>query len=107
MGNEDKSARYHRLRRRASVLSTAVVAAVLILLIVTPASRFLAGAARGYVTPYVILLAIIIEALMLPFAFQTGWRLERKYGLSREPAAAWLRDHLKGVAIGLPIAAAA
>jgi STE24 endopeptidase len=105
--NEDKSARYHRQRRLASVLSSAAAAVALGALIITPASRALAGLSRGLVTPYVILIALIVEALMLPFAFQAGWRLERRYGLSRETAGAWLRDHLKGLAIGLPIAIAA
>jgi STE24 endopeptidase len=40
----------------------------------------------------------------LPFAFEAGSRLERKYGLSRETAGGWLRDHLKGFAVGLPVA---
>lgn len=87
-----------------SALSTALAAAILILLAITPASRALAELSRGYVALYVILLAVIIEFVTLPFAFQSGWRLERKYGLSRETAGAWLRDHLKGFAVGLPIA---
>lgn len=105
--NEDKSTRYHRLRRRASVLSTAAAAAVLLTLVLTPASRWLADLARGQVWLYVVLIAIALEAVTLPFAFDAGWRLERKYGLSRETAGRWLRDHLKGVAIGVPIAIAA
>ena len=90
-----------------SILSTAVAAAVLIGLIITPASHLLADLSRGYVALYVILLALIIEIATWPFAFETGWRLERKYGLSRETAGGWLRDHLKGFAVGLPIAIAA
>ena len=107
MGNEDKSTRYHRLRRRASVLSTGAAAVVLLALVLTPASRWLAGLSRGHVWLYVTLLAILIEAVTLPFAFEAGWRLEKKYGLSRESAGAWVRDHLKGFAVGLPIAIAA
>jgi STE24 endopeptidase len=105
--NEDKGARYHRLRRRASILSTAVAAAVLIALILTPASRLLAELTQGSIALYVIALAVLIEAVTLPLAFQIGWRLEHKYGLSRERAADWLRDQLKGFAIGLPLAIAA
>ena len=107
MANEEKAARYHRLRRRASVLSTLVAAAVLVFLIVTPASRRLADVSGGSVTVYVVLLALLIELLTLPLAFQVGWRLERKYGLSRETAGAWLRDQLKGLAIVLPLMALA
>lgn len=104
MKNEDKSARYHRLRRRASVLSTVVAASTLLLLALTPASRWLADVSRGSVAVYVLLLALIVEILTLPLAFQIGWRLERKYGLSRETPGAWLRDQLKGFAVGVPLA---
>lgn len=107
MKNEDKSVRYHRLRRWASVFSTATAAALLMILVATPASRALANLSRGSIALYVILLAVIVEIVTLPFAFQTGWRLERKYGLSRESAGGWLRDHLKGAGIGLVIAVAA
>lgn len=86
------------------MLSTAVAAAVLALLIATPASRALADLARGSVAAYVLFLAILLELLTLPLAFQTGWRLERKYGLSRETAGGWLRDQLKALAVLLPLA---
>ena len=105
--NEDKATRYHRIRRRVSVLSTGAAALVLLGLVLTPASRLLADLARGYVAIYVALLAIILEIVSLPFAFEAGWRLERKYGLSRETAGAWLRDRLKGFAVGVVIAVAA
>lgn len=107
MKNEDKATRYHRLRRRASVLSTAAAAVVLVLLMITPASRALADLSRGSAALYVVLLAAILEVVTLPFAFEAGWRLERKYGLSRESAGGWLRDRLKGFGIGLVIAVAA
>lgn len=107
MRNEDKSTRYHRLRRRASVLSTAAAAVVLVLLAVTPGSRWLADVSRGSVALYVVMLAVILEIVTLPFAFETGWRLERRYGLSRESAGGWVRDRLKGFAVGLPLAIAA
>ena len=102
--NEDRGARYHRLRRRASILSTAAAAAVLVALTLTPASRLLADLSRGYASLYVVFLALLVEIVTLPLAFQIGWRIERKYGLSRETAGAWLRDQLKGFAIGLPLA---
>ncbi|MEX2270074.1 MAG: M48 family metalloprotease [Vicinamibacterales bacterium] len=107
MPNEDRSIRYHRLRRQASVLSTLAAAAALVFLIATPASRTLASLVGGFVVLYVMLLALVVEAVTLPFAFQIGWRLERKYGLSRESAAGWFRAHLKGFAVGLPIVIAA
>ncbi|HUF22958.1 MAG TPA: M48 family metalloprotease [Vicinamibacterales bacterium] len=104
MPNEDKSTRYHRLRRRASVLSTGAAAVALLALALTPGARWLADLSLGYAALYVVLLAVILEIVTLPFAFEAGWRLERKYGLSRESAGGWGRDRLKGFAIGLPIA---
>ena len=38
MANEDKSARYHRLRRRTELLDTAVQVAFLVILVVSGAS---------------------------------------------------------------------
>lgn len=80
---------------------------MLLALALTPASRWLADLSRGYVWLYVTLLAILLELVTLPFAFEAGWRLEKKYGLSRESAGGWARDRLKGFAVGLPIAIAA
>lgn len=99
MKNEERGARYHRLRRRASVLSTCFAAALLVLFVVTPLSRWLADAVHGSVTLYVLALAVVIETLTLPLSFHAGWRLERRYGLSRETAGAWLRDQVKGFAV--------
>ena len=86
------------------MLSTLAAAAVLLLLILTPASRRLADLSGGAVAVYVVLLTLLLELVTLPLAFQAGWRLERKYGLSRETAAGWLRDQLKGLAVFLPVA---
>ena len=43
MANEDKSARYHRLRRRASLVSAILAAAFLILLLMSGGVQFQAG----------------------------------------------------------------
>jgi STE24 endopeptidase len=119
--NEDKATRYHRLKRRASVVSVAMSVVVLGGLIVTgwsAALRDAAGAAAARVAPhslgapatiliYVALLAIINEAVGLPLAFYSGFALERRYGLSNERLGAWLRDQAKALAIGLLLGAAA
>ena len=113
--NEDKATRYQRLKRQASVVS--LIASLLFLggLIITgwsAALRDLAEAAAGRLAPgalhaaatvlcYVVLLAIVNEAIGLPLAFYSGFALERRYGLSNETFAAWLRDQAKSFAIGL------
>ncbi len=44
---------------------------------------------------YVVILALINEAISLPLAFYQGVTLERRYGLSTQTTARWWLDHLK------------
>jgi STE24 endopeptidase len=113
--NEDKATRYHRLKRQASIVS--LITSVLLLggLILTGWSamlRDLAEAAGDRLAPdalhaaatvlcYVVLLGAINEAFGLPLAFYSGFALERRYGLSNETFAGWMRDQAKSFAIGL------
>ena len=112
--NEDKAARYHRLRRRASLLETVVVAVALALLLVTGASAALrdwALAATGHSTAlsiavYTTAVVLLTELLQFPLAFYQGVVLERRYGLSTQTAVRWWGDQLRGLGLGLPLAVA-
>jgi STE24 endopeptidase len=104
--NEDKSARYRRLQRRASVLAAGTASVVLMLLVVSGGSAALRdalGAPRSWLTlmSYVVILALGLELTQLPVAYYTGVTLERRYGLSTQPTGRWWVDQLKGGAIGL------
>ncbi len=110
--NEDRAARYHRLRRRASLASTIAVVAWLAGLQVTGAAAAMAaGAAATGRIPGTILfvgvMALGCEIVSLPFIFYRAFLLERKYGLSSEPLSTWLQDHVKGLGLGLAVAIAA
>jgi Zn-dependent protease with chaperone function len=111
--NEDRASRYHRLRRRAVIASTAAGAAWLIVLIVTGAAPAIARTTSALTaslpTPFgagaaIVLFVVIVaagyEAVTLPFTFLRSFLLERKYGLSSEPFRAWAADHLKALALG-------
>jgi STE24 endopeptidase len=88
----------------------------LIVLVVTGGSSMLRDAAvaiagTGFIASvavYVVLLAVLLDLVQLPWAFHSGVTLERRYGLSTRTAAAWWGDHIKagGVALGLAILAA-
>ena len=114
--NEDKATRYHRLLRRAALSSTALGAAVLLLLVVTGGSAALRIeaarlAGQSFVLTlivYVVLLALLAEAVQLPLAFYQGVTLERRFGLSTETPGRWWRDRLKsgGIAVLFSIVAA-
>jgi STE24 endopeptidase len=113
--NEDKSSRYHRQRRLATLVSLAITAAWLFALIVSGGSvvlrswtERLGGAASAGFADYMVsvmafaaTLFAIEEVLGFPFSFYGGFVVEHRYGLSRESFREWLRDHAKAMAVGL------
>ena len=117
--NEDKSTRYHRLRRRADLLGTAVAGVLLLgLLLLGGAHRlrelaaaiaqWAPGGAEEALT--VIVMAVVLVAILqiveLPFAFYQGHLLEHHYGLSTQSTGHWFADYGKGFALGSVLAVA-
>jgi STE24 endopeptidase len=115
MMNEDKASRYHRLKRRAQILSFLWGTGFLVGLEWSPASASLRdwaerlgstigpGAAFTSVAAYVIMLSLLSELGSFPLSFYTGYALERRYGLSREGFRGWLYDQAKAFAIVLVV----
>jgi Zn-dependent protease with chaperone function len=116
MANEDKATRYHRLKRRASVLDTSTQTVTLLVLLVSGASVAMRDAGANlvghslvpHVTAYVVMLGVVLDLVHLPWAFYSGLTLERRYGLSTQTTAKWWADHVKagGVALAFSVAAA-
>lgn len=115
--NEDKSSRYQRLKRQVSVVSVVWTIVLFAGLLASGTSRTLrdtadrwvgAGAGPGHasaeVAVYVILLSLLNEVGGFPLALYSGFFLERRYGLSHERFARWLRDQAKSFAIGVVFA---
>jgi len=114
--NEDKATRYHRLRRRALLLAALWRVSLLTLLLVTGLSHRIRDLSLAIVQPlpsalrfpasvfvWVAAVALVQELGAWPAAFFGGFVLERRYGLSRQPASAWMRDHLKAAAVNLAL----
>jgi STE24 endopeptidase len=112
--NEDRAARYHRLKRRAAVASLVWIVVILAGLLWTGLSAALGAAAEGWasVAPhgwtdatvvvfYVVGLTLISEIGGLPLAFYGGFVLERRYGLSNQRIGDWLKDQAKSLGISL------
>src|SRR5918996_5519045 len=105
--NEDKSARYHRLKRWASVLSLVLTAGLLGVLLVGGASALMRDVAvhvggaspPAVVAIYVLIIGFLQEAVTFPVSFYRSLTLERQYGLSCEPFWRWMRDHVKGLLV--------
>jgi STE24 endopeptidase len=117
---EDKSTRYHRLRRRAA-LATAVAGDLVLLLLAVggAAVRLREGvqAAAGSLLPAgldeastVVLLTLVVVVLLqlieLPFSWYQGFSLEHRYGLSTQTAGHWLKDYVKAGMLAALLAAA-
>jgi STE24 endopeptidase len=119
--NEDKATRYHRAKRRTSVVSLVWSVVLLVGLVVSGLSIALRALSEsivpgiassapsqaslvsrsGTVALYVLLLTIANEVVAFPLALYSGFLLERRYGLSHERFSVWLRDQAKSTAIGL------
>jgi STE24 endopeptidase len=111
--NEDKSTRYHRLKRRSAVASLAISTAVLVVLLTSGLSISIADIARraSHTDPlsdsalavviYVLIVVALHEVATFPVALYQGFLLERRYGLSKEAPGGWLADHAKAAILGL------
>ena len=117
--NEDKASKYHRLRRRADLLGTALAGLVLSGLAFSSGAqrlRELAAAITQWVpggfdealtvAVLTVLVLLVLQVLEFPVALYQGHLLEHRYGLSTQSAAHWLKDHAKGVLLGLVLAVA-
>ena len=120
MANEDKSALYHRLRRRSELLGTAATTGFLLSLLASGAvfsirevaSYFGMAVGLGYEEPATVVvvavfLTLLLHIVELPFAFYQGFRLEHRFGLSTESARQWALDQLKAAALALVFGSAA
>jgi STE24 endopeptidase len=111
---EDKSTRYHRLKRRAELLDLGWSAALLVTLLVTGGATLLRDLARAIAGSHDYLSIVIVASALaalhgiisFPLSAFSGFILERRYDLSRQSFRAWFVDYLKGIALaaalGLP-----
>jgi STE24 endopeptidase len=118
LANEDKATRYHRLKRRAELLSTLTAGLFLLTLLVSGAALYLREVASflgmnvlffeeaATVAAFAVILGILLHIVELPFAYFQGFVLEHRYELSNETLGQWARDQLKGLLLGLVFGAA-
>lgn len=118
--NEDKSTRYHRLRRRADIAGTAAVGLTLALLAIGGGALRLREVAHGLgaaVLPSLLeeaaavaLVTVVVLGLLqvieFPFSWYQTFHLEHRYGLSRQSGAEWLADQVKAAAVGMTLGVA-
>lgn len=112
MEDSPRVKRYHRTRRVLSVAGFLLDLALLLLLLFTGWTITLrVWAERSTDQPALALLiylgffGVIAKALGLPLDFLGGFWLEHRYGLSNLTLWAWVKDQLKGFAVGGVLAA--
>ena len=112
--------RYARQRQRLSAVGL-ILTAIFVALLLFGGAGFalrdaLAGVtswqpARGWdvwrVAVYFLIVATAGSLITLPTGFYGGYVLARRNGMSTQRLGSWLWDHLKGLAISLPIELAA
>lgn len=103
--------RFSRLKLRWALVEVVVLLGTLIGLTLTGKAAALAEWARRQVAPeeladawewlavegshvflYLVAVGLIARLAVLPTQFASGWWLERRFGLCRQSAAAWLKD---------------
>jgi STE24 endopeptidase len=106
---EDKSTRYHRLKRRAELLDLAWSAVLLVGLLLSGGAQVLRDLARGVtgghfyasVAAVAVAIAILHALVSFPLSIYSGFILERRYELSRQTFGGWLLDQGKGALLAL------
>jgi STE24 endopeptidase len=108
---QEQAREYARLRRRLLAVELVLSALVVVLFLVTGASRALAEALRGagvtdpwaLVGAYLGIVYVGYTLLFAPLSWYSGFVLPHRYGLSTQTGRGWLVDELKGLALGLPL----
>lgn len=111
---QEKAKIYNRLKRRAKVINLCLGAAFLATLLLAGWSIWLRAHLESVfrnpwvvVCLYFLVLMTVAELISLPLSFYSGYRLEHRYGLSRESLSSFYLDELKGYALNVGLGLAA
>jgi STE24 endopeptidase len=115
--NESKATRYQRLSRRARAASVASGALLLVLLVLTPASHWIAEWARGVgdglsarthalvtLTAFVGLAVVLWEAVALPAVLYLGLKVDRRFRGADHSVESVLSAQAQATLVALPAA---
>ncbi len=105
---------YHRAHRILSVADYLVSLGLLLALLFAGWSVALRNFAENFAAwpalallIYLALVGLILEAPDWPLGYVSGYWLEHRYGLSNLTRVQWLKDRLKGIAVGAGLSALA
>ncbi len=112
MDEATRAKRYHRTGRILGVAGFVVDLALLLFLMFSGWSVALRAFAEHLVSRpslslliYLALFGLIFEVPGIPLAYVKGYWIEHRYGLSNLTFTGWIKDELKGMAVGGALAA--
>ncbi|MBZ5514145.1 MAG: M48 family metallopeptidase [Acidobacteriia bacterium] len=112
MEDSPRVKQYHRAQRILSVAAFLLDALVLVVLLASGWSISMRAAAERLtlhpapaLLVYLLFFGAITKVVGLPLDYIRGFRLEHRYGLSNLRLAGWVKDQLKGLAVGGLLAA--
>ncbi len=107
MNEAQRAKAYHRAGRILGVVGFALDLALLLVLIFAGWTTDLRTFAENMTSHpalallvYFILVGVILQVPGLPLNYLKGYRLEHRYGLSNQTFWSWVKDQLKGLAVG-------
>ena len=110
----DDAKRYESTKQFVGVTGFIIDALILFYLLESGSSvrlrqfaETLSSSPWSVVAIYVLLVGAIFKIFDLPLAFYSGYVVEHRFHLSHQSFAGWLKDQLKGLAIGVPLSVAA
>jgi STE24 endopeptidase len=106
----DESQRYESAKRFASVTGFVLDVLILVYLVRSHLSirlrefaEMLSASPWISIAIYVVAVGAIFKVFDLLLSFYSGYILEHRFGLSRQSIGEWIKDHLKGIAVGAPL----
>lgn len=117
---QQQAREYARIKRRISFVNLSISTVGVLVLLLSGLGIWLRDSLRlaawllwqplsGWfpwqILAYFLLIALVYELITLPLSYYSGYLLPRRYKLSTLSLSGWIRDLLKGMALGLVLEA--
>jgi STE24 endopeptidase len=101
--------KYESVKYFVSVTGFLLDILILIYLLVSGSVRIrnfaesIAASESVTVLVYILAVGLMFKVVQLPLGFYSGYVVEHRFGLSRQTITDWIKDQLKGLALGIPL----
>jgi Zn-dependent protease with chaperone function len=117
---QQQAREYARIKRRISFVNLGISVVGVLVLLLSGLNTWLrdvlrlptwlawepaAGWFPWQILVYFLLISLVYELITLPLSYYSSYRLSHRYKLSTMSLGAWIRDHLKGLALSIVLEA--